>query len=102
MELATLRDGLQVEFTGEFMFKSQVAHMDVGIDRGSVGSAGTFEDEIGAAFHGETTGIELAHVGEFEVVAGQVEMECSRRRVIGGASRDGRGGIDQMETIAGY
>src|SRR5260370_42665680 len=97
MELATLRDGLQVEFTGEFMFKSQVAHMDVGIDRGSVGSAGTFEDEIGAAFHGETTGIELAHVGGVEDVAGQVEMEGCRRRVISGPSRDGRIVKCQME-----
>src|ERR1700688_836586 len=86
MKLASLRDRLQVEFAGEFMIESQVAHMDIRIDGRSFGSAGAFEDEIGAAFHGETTGINLRDFGEIEIVSGKIEAEGTRGRIVGCAS----------------
>ena len=62
--------------------------MDVGIDGGCVGSAGAFENEIGASFDGEAIGMNLADVGEIEIIAGEIETEGAGGRIVGGASGD--------------
>ena len=85
MKFAALSNGLQIEFAGEFVIEREIADVDVGIDGGRIGSAGAFENEVGASFDGETIGMNLPDVGEIEIVAGEVEAkgagwkDCRRR-----------------------
>ena len=86
MKFAALRDGLQVEFAGEFVIESEVPDVDIRIDERRVGGAGAFEDKIGASFDGETIGLYSPDLSEVEIITREVEMERASGRLEGGAS----------------
>ena len=88
MKFAALRDGLQVEFTGELVIESEVPDVDIRIDERRVGGAGAFEDKIGASFDGETIGLYSPDLSEVEIITHEVEMESACGRPVRGAPGD--------------
>src|ERR1022692_2060638 len=95
MQFATLRDGLQVDVTGELATESEVPDVDVRIDDRRVGSAGAFKNKIGASRNGETTGINRLDVREVEIIASKANVEAGIELLNGFTVR---GGIGEMDT----
>ncbi len=66
---------------------------------GALESARAFENKVGAAFDRDTIRMDLADVGEVEIVPCEVEAKAARGRIIGSASGDDGIVVEEMDVI---
>src|SRR5258708_6597195 len=99
MKRAALSDGLQIEFAGWLVVQREAPDVNIRIDRRRVRRTGTFENEVGAAFHRETVGLDSLDLGEVEILTRKVKMERASGGLIGGASGDDRFVVEEMQVV---
>src|SRR6266852_2343074 len=99
MKRAALSDGLQIEFAGWLVVESEAPDVNIRIDRRRVRRTGAFENEVGAAFHRETVGLDSLDLSEVEILARKVKMERASGGLVGGASGDDRFVVEEMQVV---
>src|SRR5258708_12789059 len=102
MKRAALSDGLQIEFAGWLVVQSEAPDVNIRIDRRRVRRTGTFENEVGAAFHRETVGLDSLDLSEVEILTRKVKMERARGGLIGGASGDDQFAVEAMQFVQSH
>src|SRR5271165_1298696 len=99
MQFAALGHTVQVEVTRQFVIEREVPDVDVRVDDGYVGSAGSFEHEIGSAFNRDAIGVDSPDAREVKVVTCKVKLEGAGGRIVRSTSDDDRIVVEEVQIV---